>query len=58
MADFLFEFGEGVAEFGSVLFDDGGVGDDVDDAVQVVFPGVAEGEGKGRKGFAAAGGDG
>ena len=36
--------GEGFAELGGVLFDDAGEGDDVDDAAQVVLPGVFQRE--------------
>lgn len=54
----FFEFGEGIPEFGSVLLDDRGVRDDVDDALQIVLPGVTESKCQGGERFAATGGNG
>lgn len=57
----MFKYGvsaESLAEDISVLLDNGGVGDDVDDALQVVVEGMGEGERERGEGFAAARGDG
>ena len=52
------ECGEGAAEYGGVLLNDRCVGDDVDDATQVVTQGVSEGEGERGERLAPAGGHG
>ena len=56
--DIVAEGGKDLAEDGGVLLDDTGEREDVDDAVEAVAQGVIEGEGEGREGLAAAGGDG